>query len=159
MVIFVTAHAASTSGWEIATAVGTIAAAVATFGAIVAAFVVGAKDRRAADDAQKTQIQAAEDRLIAEHRESRQQRRQEHEIELLLSFNAHLANFAAYEHADPDQSRQANHALRGLGMALPTDQRFDGLHDLLGKDYLHNHVVRTAVQDHLAELIRTIADR
>lgn len=142
MLTLVTQHADPTSGWDIATALGTVAAAIATVAAIVAALVVATTDRRAADKAITEQMEAAR------NRQSR-----EHEIELLLSINGQLARFRAYPGAP--QQAEAQEVLRGLKHALPRTPTYAPLVESLDFRVFNT----TEAQRIAADLIREVSER
>lgn len=70
-----------TTGWEVATAVGTIAGAIATTAAVVAALVIAAKDRASAQRGVAQQIAADRERAAIDR-----------EVELLLRLADRIAN-------------------------------------------------------------------
>lgn len=74
MLLDVIQHAHEVTGWDKATAIGTIGGAVATAGAVIAAFVVAQRERKAAADAQAQLLDA-----------QRAKDAREHELDLLLT--------------------------------------------------------------------------
>jgi hypothetical protein len=142
MIVAVSQHAASTTGWDVAAALGTIAAAVATAAAVVVALVVGAKDRRAADGAVQAQMAAARRRAA-----------QEHEIELLLAINDQVARYRA--HPGAPQQAEAQAVLRGLKHALPEAPEYEPLVQALDSRRFNTSEAQTIA----AGLIREVAQR
>src|SRR4051794_16966960 len=94
------------SGWEVATAIGTILGAAATAAAVIAALLIGAKDRRAADAALRRQIEAAE-----------RARKREHELDLLLSLSKQVAVRASLR--GTREATEAEAVGLGILQALP----------------------------------------
>ena len=97
---------AETSGWDVAAAIGTIGGATATLLAVAGALWIGKRDRDAADQAVRAQIEA-----------QAASRRREHEVDLLLDLNRSIAKWVANQ--GMPQQREAVAVLYGLLHSLP----------------------------------------
>lgn len=114
MTLTATATAVVT-GWDKATALGTIGAAIATVGAIAAAFIIGKRDRSSAEATAQADRDAAEQRAEADRAAGRLQLAAEHRLELAVKYviaverafregAAAISELHAYLHALPAES-------------------------------------------------------
>jgi hypothetical protein len=103
------------SGWDIATAIGTIAAALATAGAIVAALLIARSDRREAARANREQIAAAREAQDRQLEAARDARVREHEVDLLLRL---IDLIAKHRMRSPGSAEREEIELKAFGILL-----------------------------------------
>jgi hypothetical protein len=123
-----TLAANTTSGWDRATAIGTIAAAtVAAAGLIVSLVIAGSDrraadkravdDRRSADDRAVKDRQAADDRAASDRLAIREQYERQHLVSLLLRMGEEYGRYVAY--GGMPQASEAVQNMQLLAAALP----------------------------------------
>ena len=91
--------------WDQITAIGAFVGAFATTAAVIVALVLGAKDRRAAQESVEQQLAA-----------QGAARSREHELDLLLQLQAQVARYLAYRNMP--QQGEADEMIRGILLAI-----------------------------------------